>query len=125
MHVQTHLRSRTHLTLYSENPGLKPDNRRQSEKPVVLIVDEIDVAANNQVFLDFLAQLRAAYLDSELTPTFQSVILAGVYDIRNIRHKLLTKPNISAASIGRTPITYAISFPVNNRSRTTEPGIVI
>jgi energy-coupling factor transporter ATP-binding protein EcfA2 len=60
----------------------------QSEKPVVLIVDEIDVAANNQVFLDFLAQLRAAYLDSELTPTFQSVILAGVYDIRNIRRKL-------------------------------------
>lgn len=60
----------------------------QSEKPVVLVVDEIDTAANNQVFLDFLAQLRAAYLDSNFTPTFQSVILAGVYDIRNIRRKL-------------------------------------
>ena len=59
-----------------------------SEKPVVLIIDEIDTAANNQVFLDFLAQLRAAYLDSDKTATFQSVILAGVYDIRNIRRKI-------------------------------------
>lgn len=60
----------------------------QSEKPVVLIIDEIDTAANNQVFLDFLAQIRACYLDSDVTPTFQSVILAGVYDIRNINRKI-------------------------------------
>lgn len=38
--------------------------------------------------LDFLAQLRAAYLDHDVTPAFWSVILAGVYDIRNIRRKL-------------------------------------
>ena len=60
----------------------------QSEKPVVLLIDEVDTAANNQVFLDFLAQLRAGYLDSDVTPTFQSVILAGVYDIRNINRKI-------------------------------------
>ena len=30
----------------------------RSEKPVVLMIDEVDSAANNQVFLDFLAQLR-------------------------------------------------------------------
>lgn len=59
----------------------------RSEKPIVLMIDEIDTAANNQVFLDFLAQLRAAYLDSDKTPAFQSVILAGVYDVRNIRKK--------------------------------------
>lgn len=59
-----------------------------SPKPVVFIIDEVDTAANNQVFLDFLAQLRAAYLDSDVTPTFQSVILASVYDIRNIQRKL-------------------------------------
>lgn len=63
----------------------------QSEKPVVLIIDEVDTATNNQVFLDFLAQLRAAYLDRDERPTFQSVILAGVYDIRNIRRKI--RPN--------------------------------
>lgn len=60
----------------------------QSSKPVILIIDEVDSATNNQVFLDFLSQLRAAYLDRDSTPTFQSVILAGVYDVRNIRQKL-------------------------------------
>ena len=63
---------------------------RQSDKPLILIIDEVDSAANNQVFLDFLAQLRAAYLDRYETPTFQSVILAGVYDIRSIKSKLRT-----------------------------------
>ena len=61
---------------------------RQSQKHIVLIIDEVDTATNNQVFLDFLAQLRAAYLDSDITPSFQSVILAGVYDIRNINRKI-------------------------------------
>ena len=60
----------------------------QSKRPVVLLIDEVDTAANNQVFLDFLAQLRAYYLDSDVTPTFQSVILAGVYDIRNMKRKI-------------------------------------
>lgn len=61
---------------------------RQSARPIILIIDEVDNAANNQVFLDFLAQLRAAYLDRYETPTFQSVILAGVYDIRSIKSKI-------------------------------------
>lgn len=55
---------------------------------VVLLIDEVDTATNNQIFLDFLAQLRASYLDSDVTPTFQSVILAGVYDVRNIKRKI-------------------------------------
>lgn len=60
----------------------------QSEHPVILLIDEIDTAADNQVFLDFLAQLRAAYLDRDETPAFQSVILAGVYDIRSIQRRI-------------------------------------
>jgi len=59
-----------------------------SSKPIVLLIDEVDTAANNQIFLDFLAQLRAYYLKRQKTPTFHSVILAGVYDIRNLRHKM-------------------------------------
>lgn len=59
-----------------------------SEKPIVLIIDEVDNASNNQVFLDFLAQLRDFYLDREDTPTFQSVILASVYDIKNLKQKI-------------------------------------
>ncbi|MCD7885538.1 MAG: ATP-binding protein [Lachnospiraceae bacterium] len=58
------------------------------EKPPVLLIDEVDSATNNQVFLDFLAQLRAYYLKRSKVPTFQSVILAGVYDIRSIKRKI-------------------------------------
>lgn len=59
-----------------------------SEMPVVLMIDEVDTATNNQVFLDFLAQLRAGYLERDEIPAFHSVILAGVYDIRNIQQKI-------------------------------------
>ena len=62
-----------------------------SEKPVVLIIDEVDSASNNQVFMDFLAQLRLQYLDREDDPdnaAFQSVILAGVNDIRHIKSRI-------------------------------------
>ena len=61
---------------------------RDCKKRIVLIIDEVDTAANNQVFLDFLAQLRAAYLNSDTSPAFHSVILAGVYDVRNITRKI-------------------------------------
>ena len=59
-----------------------------AENPVVLMIDEVDSATNNQVFLDFLAQLRAYYLARGTKVTFQSVILAGVYDIKNLKLKL-------------------------------------
>jgi len=59
----------------------------KSQKPVVLLIDEVDSAADNQVFLDFLAQMRACYIDRDETAAFQSVILAGVYDIKNLKRK--------------------------------------
>lgn len=61
-----------------------------ASKPLVLIIDEVDSATNNQVFLDFLAQLRDGYLrrDTRGIATFQSVILAGVTDVKNLRRKL-------------------------------------
>ncbi|MDE6219556.1 MAG: AAA-like domain-containing protein [Lachnospiraceae bacterium] len=61
---------------------------RTATKPVVLIIDEVDSASNNQVFIDFLAQLRGYYLARSRRPIFQSVILAGVYDIRNLKLKI-------------------------------------
>ncbi|MCI8925052.1 MAG: ATP-binding protein [Lachnospiraceae bacterium] len=57
-------------------------------KPLVLMIDEVDNASNNQVFLDFLAMLRDFYLDRKSYPVFQSVILAGVYDIKNLKLKI-------------------------------------
>ena len=59
-----------------------------AEKKIVLMIDEVDSASNNQVFLDFLAQLRAQYIERDIQPTFRSVILAGVYDVKNLRRKI-------------------------------------
>lgn len=59
-----------------------------SDRPVVLMIDEVDSATDNQVFLDFLAQLRAYYIRRTLQPTFRSVILAGVCDVKNFRRKI-------------------------------------
>ena len=59
-----------------------------SLRPIVLIIDEVDSAGNHQVFIDFLAQLRGYYLERDETPIFHSVILAGVYDIKNLKLKL-------------------------------------
>lgn len=64
---------------------------KSSEKKIVLMIDEADSATNNQVFFDFLSQLRGYYIRREQTATFQSVILAGVYDIKNLRQKI--RPN--------------------------------
>lgn len=59
-----------------------------AKKPIVLMIDEVDNASNNQVFIDFLAMLRGYYLDRENSPIFHAVILAGVYDIKNLKLKL-------------------------------------
>lgn len=64
---------------------------RTVQKPIVLMIDEVDSATNNQVFLDFLAQLRGYYMKRNKLPTFWSVILAGVYDVKNIKRKI--RPN--------------------------------
>jgi hypothetical protein len=62
----------------------------KSSQPVVMMIDEVDSATNNQVFLDFLAQLRDGYIgrDTDGTPAFQSVILAGVTDVKHLQSKI-------------------------------------
>ena len=77
-------------------------------KPVVLIIDEVDSASNNQVFLDFLSILRDYYLDKEETIVFQSVILAGVYDIKNLRLKIRPEEEHKYNS----PWNIAADFPI-------------
>ncbi|MBQ3797999.1 MAG: AAA family ATPase [Butyrivibrio sp.] len=64
---------------------------KDSEREVVLIIDEVDTATNNQVFLDFLGKLRSGYLKKEKNPkykTFTSVILAGVTDVKHLKAKI-------------------------------------
>ncbi|MBO5551096.1 MAG: AAA-like domain-containing protein [Lachnospiraceae bacterium] len=62
----------------------------RSDRPIVVFIDEVDSATYNQVFLDFLAQLRDGYIsrDTEGIPTFLSVILAGVTDVKHLRSKI-------------------------------------
>ena len=61
---------------------------KAADRPIVMMIDEVDSASNNQVFIDFLAQLRGYYLARGRRPIFHSVILAGVYDIKNLKLKI-------------------------------------
>lgn len=64
---------------------------KYNEKPIVLIIDEVDTATNNQVFLDFLGKLRSNYLKRQkkkIYKTFQSVILSGVTDVKHLKAKI-------------------------------------
>lgn len=82
-----------------------------SQKPIVLIIDEVDSATNNQVFLDFLAQLRNYYLKriSKNIATFQSVILAGVYDIKNLKQKYHKNDDSKTSSQSQTCLAWNIA----------------
>lgn len=61
---------------------------KNNEKPFVLIIDEVDQASSFDSFLKFLGVLRAAYLVRNKRPTFKSVILASVYDVKNLKNKI-------------------------------------
>lgn len=64
---------------------------RKAPKPVVLTIDEVDKSCDNQLFLNFLGMLRNKYLERNregMNSTFHSVVLAGVYDIKNLKLKL-------------------------------------
>ena len=60
----------------------------QSSKPIVVFIDEVDNASNYDSFINLLRFLRDGYLYRDSVPTFQSVILAGVYDIKNLKLKV-------------------------------------
>lgn len=57
---------------------------------IILTIDEMDKCSDNQVFLNFLGMLRDKYLSRNKGEdfTFKSVILAGVYDVKNLKLKL-------------------------------------
>ncbi|MEA3452428.1 MAG: AAA family ATPase, partial [Bacteroidota bacterium] len=59
-------------------------------KKVVLIIDEVDKASNNQAFISFLAMLRDQYLRAKRKkiPVFHSVVLIGVHDVKSLKLKI-------------------------------------
>ena len=82
-----------------------------SEKEIILMIDEVDKSSNNQVFLDFLGMLRNKYLMTKEGEdcTFKSVILAGVYDIKNLKIKI--RPD--AEQKYNSPWNIAVDFTVD------------
>ena len=89
------------------------------DKKVVLLIDEVDKTSNNQVFLHFLSMLRSKFLarKSGEDYTFHSVILAGVYDIKNIKLKMIQEgsyiPSEAEDKIYNSPWNIAVNFTVD------------
>jgi len=88
-------------------------------KKVVLIIDEADRTGHNHIFLGFLGMLREKFLlrREGMDYTFHSVILAGVYDIKNIKLKLMNEGQyIPAATENNTynsPWNIAVDFDID------------
>ncbi|MCQ2976190.1 MAG: AAA-like domain-containing protein [Bacteroidales bacterium] len=73
---------------------------------VVVIIDEVDQASNSDSFVKFLGFFRSLYLKRDEDPTFQSIILAGVYDVKNLKLKM--RPNEEHQY--NSPWNIAVSF---------------
>jgi hypothetical protein len=88
-------------------------------KKVVLMIDEVDKTSNNLIFLHFLSTLREKFLARKAGKdyTFHSVILAGVYDIENIKLKMVREglytPTETEDKIYNSPWNIAVDFKVD------------
>lgn len=62
----------------------------ETNKKLVLFIDEVDTSSNYQSFLKLLGILRTKYLarESPEHATFHSIVLAGVHDIKSLKFKL-------------------------------------
>jgi len=92
--------------------------RMMPDKAMVLLIDEVDKSSNNQLFLDFLAMLRQKYLQrgEGKDYTFQSVILAGVHDVKTLKAKIRPESEQKYNS----PWNIAIDFEVDLSFSATE-----
>jgi hypothetical protein len=88
-------------------------------KKVVLMIDEVDRTSHNRIFLHFISMLRDKFLSriEDMDYTFHSVIFAGVYDIKNIKLKLINEglyaPTATEAKIYNSPWNIAVDFDVD------------
>lgn len=79
-----------------------------SEKEIVLLIDEVDKTSTSPVFLNFLSMLRDKYLKKNAgkDKTFQSVILAGLNDVKNLKARLRNEEN----AVQNSPWNIAANF---------------
>ncbi|WP_297522173.1 AAA family ATPase [uncultured Clostridium sp.] len=89
-----------------------------SEKSVILVIDEVDKISNNTVFLDFLSMLRYLFIQRSVgkSTAFKSVILSGVYDIKNL--KLKFKNDLETRY--NSPWNIAVDFNINMDFKTSD-----
>ena len=93
-------------------------SERCTGKKIILIIDESDEASNNNLFIRFLKMLRDKYLMRNAGDdfTFHSVILAGVYDVRNLKQKMVLQGNYvptSGESSQNSPWNIAVDFDID------------
>lgn len=89
---------------------------------VLLFIDEIDKSSDNQMFLNFLGLLRELYLERAMgAVTFKSVILAGVYDVKNLKLKL--RPDEEKKY--NSPWNIAVDFRIDMSLSTAEIATMI
>jgi len=97
-----------------------------ASKRIVLMIDEVDKASNHEVFLQFLGMLRNKFNErkSGMGATFHSVILAGVYDIRNIKSKMMSEGKYMPTALEDkrydSPWNIAVDFDVDMSFSPTE-----
>ena len=86
-----------------------------AQHPLVLMIDEVDQASNYDSFVRILGLFRKQYLWRDRLPTFQSVILAGVYDIKNLKLKIRPEAEHSYNSPWNIAAKFDVdmSLPVN------------
>ena len=100
-------------------------------KKVVLMIDEVDKTSNNEIFLHFLGMLRNKFLAREDAQhdTFHSVILAGVYDIKNIKLKMINEgvyqPAFREDKFLNSPWNIAVNFKVDMSFNPTEIAVML
>ncbi len=68
--------------------GFITDLVMKAARRVILTIDEVDKSSDNQLFINFLAMLRDKYLVRDDEPTFHSIVLAGVHDIKSLKLRI-------------------------------------
>ena len=88
-----------------------------ADRKLILIIDEVDTATNNQVFLDFLGMLRDGYIQRETKglPAFHSVILVGVTDVRHLKRKIRPDEDHKENSPWNVAATFEIDMSLSEK----------
>ena len=93
-----------------------------SDRGIVLIIDDIDHNLSNDIILNFLAVLRESYFARQagLEASFQSVILASVTDIKNLKSRLYPEEHWL-----NSPWNIAVDFNVDMSFSTEEIAMML